>query len=343
MIPDSGGFLYPNVNFEKCCDCGKCIDICPVMHSKAENETDFETKCFAAWSKDDNVRFQSTSGGVFTHLAEAVLEKEGTVVGAAYRTDHLVEHVLIHKKEDIEKLRQSKYVQSDIGSVFCEVQKELSKGKTLLFSGTPCQCAGLKEFLGKSYDNLILCDFICRGVNSPSVYLSYLHELEDRYGSKVKRVWFKNKTYGWNNFASKVEFQDGQEYLADRETDPFMLGYIKSKTTLYMRESCYQCHFKGVSRPVDITLGDFWGVEKRLPEIDTQNGVSAVLIHSEKGERLFNLCSQRINSIEATISAVEVSNKCLNQSVKLSITGNRFFEKLNEDNSSFSKIVSEYL
>lgn len=125
MIDGIGGFLYPAVNQNKCCDCGKCIDICPVMHSPKDNEHFFETKCFAAWSKDDNVRFQSTSGGVFTHLAEAVFETGGAVVGAAYRSDHLVEHALIYSKEEISKLRQSKYVQSDIGTVFRKVQKEL--------------------------------------------------------------------------------------------------------------------------------------------------------------------------------------------------------------------------
>lgn len=341
MIAGSGGFLYPSVDSEKCCNCGKCINICPVMHSNKENKQDFKTKCFAAWSKDDDVRFHSTSGGVFTHLAEAVLEAGGAVVGAAYRSDHLVEHILINSKKELSRLRQSKYVQSDIGTVFREVQKELSNGRTLLFSGTPCQCAGLREYLGRSYDELILCDFICRGVNSPSVYLSYLHELEERYCSEVKRVWFKNKTYGWNNFATKIEFEDGQEYIADRETDPFMLGYIKSKTTLYMRESCYQCRFKGISRPVDITLGDFWGVERQFPDIDTKNGVSAVMIHSEKGERLFDLCRQRIDSRDTSISAIEASNKCLDESVELSKNKEKFYEELNK--RYFSKIITDYL
>lgn len=188
--------------------------------------------------------------------------------------------------------------------------------KPLLFAGTPCQCAGLKAYLGKDYENLFLCDFICRGVNSPLVYLSYLRELEERYGSKVKRVWFKNKTFGWNNFATKIIFEDGQKYIADRETDPFMLGYIKSKTTLYMRDSCYQCRFKGIGRMTDITLADFWGVEKQYPDIDSYNGVSLVLIHTEKGNTIFNLSSKNISHLKANIVEALKFNICATNSVK---------------------------
>jgi len=266
-------------------------------------------------------------------------------VGARYRSDHLVEHALIRKKEEIEQLRQSKYVQSDIGFVFREVKNELKNGKPLLFAGTPCQCAGLRSFLEKDYENLYLCDFICRGVNSPLVYLKYLNELEERYGSKVKRVWFKNKTFGWNNFATKIIFEDGQEYIADRETDPFMLGYIKSKTTLYMRESCYQCKFKGVSRPVDITLGDFWGVEKQFSDVDTKNGISVVLVHSEKGKKLFDKIGKMIFSIESDVTNVILSNKCILKCAETVTRVNRdIFKKCMRDSEkSFSRIISKIL
>ncbi len=130
--------------------------------------------------------------------------------------------------------------------------------KPLLFSGTSCQCGGLRSYLEKDYENLFLCDFICHGVNSPLVYLKYLSELKERYSSKVKRISFRNKTFGWNNFVTKITFEDGQEYIANHETDPFMFGFIKRQTNLYVRESCYQCRFKEAFRPVNITLADFW-------------------------------------------------------------------------------------
>lgn len=311
---DSQGFLCPVIDKSKCVSCGKCAESCPILREKKETIYS-EPKCYAAWSKDENIRFQSTSGGVFTHLAQSVIEDGGTVVGARYKSDQLVEHALIRKKEEIEQLRQSKYVQSEIGFIFREIEKELKSEKTLLFVGTPCQCAGLKAFLEKDYENLFLCDFICRGVNSPLVYVKYLRELEEKYGSKVKRVWFKNKTFGWNNFATKIIFEDGQEYIADRETDPFMLGYIKSKTTLYMRDSCYKCQFKGANRPVDITLGDFWGVEKYFPNIETKNGISVVLVHTEKGKLFFNKTTDRLFILSSSLEKVFSNNPCAIKSV----------------------------
>lgn len=310
MKPDSEGFLRPIIDKEKCVGCGKCASICPVLPQNIIDVPQNDPQCYAAWSKDENIRYQSTSGGVFTHLAQAILDMGGAVVGARYRSDNLVEHALIRSVGEIEQLRQSKYVQSEIGTVFREIKGELASGKPVLFAGTPCQCAGLRAYLEKDYENLILCDFICRGVNSPLVYTAYLRELEEKYGSKVKRVWFKNKTFGWNNFATKIIFENGEEYIANRETDPFMLGYIKSKTTLYMRPSCYRCQFKGVSRPVDITLGDFWGVERVLPDVDTKNGVSAVMVHSEKGNSLLNSCMQDVNYNQVNMGDISQYNRC---------------------------------
>lgn len=309
MKSDLEGFLCPKIDIIKCIDCGKCAKICPVL--KESTKIVGEPKCYAAWSKDENIRYQSSSGGIFTHLAQTVIAKGGVVVGARYRNDNLVEHVVIRDAEGIEMLRRSKYVQSEIGFVFREIKNELSDGKLLLFAGTPCQCAGLRAYLEKDYDNLILCDFICRGVNSPLVYLAYLHELEEKYGSKAKRIWFKNKTFGWNNFATKVIFENGEEYIADRETDSFMLGFNKSRLSMYMRKSCYQCRFKGVSRPTDITLADFWGVERALPDIDTKNGISAVMIHSEKGNSLWNSCIQDVNYNQVNIGDISSSNRCI--------------------------------
>lgn len=314
MIPDREGFLNPEINAEKCVSCGKCAAICPVLPENRREPVSGEPECYAAWSKDEEIRFNSTSGGVFTHLAQTVLDMGGTVIGARYRDDNLVEHVLIHSKDEIEQLRQSKYVQSEIGLVFRQAEKELKTGIPLLFAGTPCQCAGLRAYLDHEYPNLYLCDFICRGVNSPAVYKAYLKELEEKYGSKVKKVWFKNKTFGWNNFATKVIFENGEEYIADRETDPFMLGYIKSKTTLYMRPSCYQCRFKGVSRPTDITLADFWGVEKTFPEVDTRNGVSAVMIHSDKGNILWDSFMNDVYCCRADIGDISHNNRCITDS-----------------------------
>lgn len=314
MQSDAEGFLYPVIEESKCIRCGKCKSSCSVLSVPIQPETERMPHCYAAWSKDDAIRFQSTSGGVFTHLARAVLAEGGCVAGARYRADHLVEHVLILDEAELEPLRQSKYVQSEIGLVYREIQNRLQRERPVLFAGTPCQCAGLRSFLHKEDTNLFLCDFICRGVNSPKVYLGYLRELENQYGSPVKQVWFKNKTYGWNRFCTKIIFEDGQEYLADRETDPFMLGYIKSRLSCYMRPSCYNCRFKGVHRPTDITLGDFWGIEKQFPALDTRNGISLVLVQSEKGQRLLEQCAVDIQFLPADF--MPGHNICAVQSVR---------------------------
>ena len=339
LKPDAtSGFLRPVVAKEKCCKCGICKEICPVLNSKSTQELKKPT-CYAAWSKDEEIRFQSTSGGIFTHLANSVLNKGGVVVGAQYRENHLVEHTLIRDLNEIPRLRQSKYVQSEIGLIYRSILTELMKGSQVLFVGTPCQCAGLQFFLGRDFDNLYLCDFICRGVNSPRIYRKYLSELEDRFGSAIKQVWFKNKTYGWNRFATKITFDNGKEYLADREADPYMIGYIKSKYNLYMRPCCYQCKFKGINRSVDVTLGDFWNVEKSLGIQNTENGVSAVMIHSTKGKNLFFRITHLIHYMSSSISCILPGNQCLVDSVAYTEERKLFWEKINE--GSFYDIITK--
>lgn len=315
MQKDNHGFLYPTICLDKCISCAQCAQVCPVLTFRPLPTEQKVPECYAAWSNDKNIRFHSTSGGIFTHLAEMILAQNGLVAGAQYRPDHLVEHALIDSKEYIPNLRQSKYIPSDTGLIYRQVEKSLKKGLPVLFTGTPCQCAGLQGYLQTSYDNLYLCDFICRGVNSPTVYLAYLKELEERYHSPVKQVWFKNKTYGWNNFCTKITFENGAEYLADRETDPFMLGYLKSKLSRNMRPSCYHCSFKGIYRPVDFTLGDFWGIEKYDPTIATEYGVSVILCHSSKGDTFLRSIANKITLKKSPIQAAAAHNKCLTHSV----------------------------
>lgn len=316
MEQDEKGFLYPALDKNRCIGCGKCESTCPVLLPNPQFKEDVEPACYAAWSNDAEIRFNSTSGGIFSHLARSVLEHGGFVVGARYRKDHLVEHAVVSTLEEFPSLRQSKYVQSEIGFAYREVQAHLETGAPVLFAGTPCQCSGFRSFLGKEYENLFLCDFICRGANSPHVYLNYLRNLEKEYGAPVQLVWFKNKTFGWNNFATKIIFQNGKEYLADRETDPYTLSYIKSRLSMDMRPSCYKCRFKGIQRPVDITLGDFWGVEQQFPDIDTHDGVSVVLIQSQKGEKLFHSILSDCTAHPANLKGVIANNICMCRSVK---------------------------
>jgi coenzyme F420-reducing hydrogenase beta subunit len=316
MIPDNEGFLRPNIDKDKCIDCNKCSDICPVLVNIPETKNNDEPECYAAYSRDEKVRFESTSGGVFTHLASCVLRQNGAVVGARYKKDHMVEHAIIYCEDEIPELRQSKYVQSETGLVFRETERLLKDKRKVLFVGTPCQCMGLKSYLRKEYADLYICDFICRGANSPKVYKNYLSDLEKKYDSKIKQVWFKNKTISWNNFGTKIIFENGEEYFADRETDPYMLGYIKSNQSKNMRPCCYECKFKGDSRPwADITLGDFWGVENQFKDMDTRLGVSFVLANSRRGKSLLDKIKELCEIRPANIDMAIGFNKCLVQSV----------------------------
>jgi coenzyme F420-reducing hydrogenase beta subunit len=336
MQPDDKGFLYPQVGGD-CSNCGDCRRRCPVLNKPCHNSG--EPEVYAAWSLDIETRHNSTSGGIFTELALSVLKRGGFVAGAKYGERHTVEHCLIDRIEDISLLRQSKYVQSDTRGIFSRAGAALRTGKELLFCGTPCQCAAMKNFVDGDNENLYLCDFICRGVNSPVVYLKYLQELEEQYGSPVKQVWFKNKTYGWNHFGTKVIFADGQEYFGGRDDDPFMYGYIKKNLNLYMRPSCYRCAFKGVRRISDITLGDFWGVKLKNSGEDQCSGVSVIMVHSRRGKRLFDALSGKVYAEPHSIDEVSASNACLTDSASASPSIQDFYNRLERD--GFFKTVLE--
>ncbi|HOA80574.1 MAG TPA: Coenzyme F420 hydrogenase/dehydrogenase, beta subunit C-terminal domain [Defluviitaleaceae bacterium] len=238
MAVDNTGFKYPKVNYDKCTRCRQCIRVCPILNKLLLDNKWTKPKIFAAWSLDKKIRLNSTSGGIFSELAKVVLLNGGLVVGARYNKQHLVEHDIIERIEDLKKLRQSKYVQSNIGYIFRKIEKELLNNRLVAFCGSPCQVAGLLKFLKKPYENLITFDFVCRGTNSPKAYLKYLEMLERKYKSKIKRIWFKNKTYGWNRFSTRVDFKNGKTYIKDRYTDLYIRGYIEEN--LYMRPCCFR-------------------------------------------------------------------------------------------------------
>lgn len=289
MIKDEFGFEYSKINKEKCINCGKCIRVCPEITKPKNNNTE-KPKVYAAWNKNEEVRLSSTSGGIFSLVAQNIMSDGGYVSGAVYNSENMVEHIVTNKIEDIPRLRQSKYIQSDLKNVFTDIKVLLDKGEKVLFVGCPCQNAGIKNFLNKEYENLYTMDFVCLGVNSPVAYKKYLQLLENRYGSKVKNVWFKNKDYGWNNFHTKITMENGEEFYGSRNDDIFLKGFIGFKS-LYFRESCYNCSFKNFPRVADITIGDFWGVRKKY---DDNKGTSLVMLNSQKGEVLFNFIKNDI-------------------------------------------------
>ncbi|NLH96067.1 MAG: 4Fe-4S dicluster domain-containing protein, partial [Clostridiaceae bacterium] len=216
-------------------------------------------RAFACWSKNDAIREKSSSGGIFSELAAKTLEDGGVVFGAAFDSDFSVRHRCIENIDDLDELRRSKYVQSEIGESFKEAEKYLEEGRKVLFCGTPCQIAGLKAYLGKEYDNLTTCDIACFGVPSPKVWRMFLDYLEDRYGGGITSVSFRDKSTGWRESSVRITFDNGAKYMVSVKKELYLMGYFKN---LFTRKSCFDCRFKVHTSHADLTLADFWGIEK---------------------------------------------------------------------------------
>lgn len=325
---DIEGFWYPFVDKDKCIDCGLCDKICPQLKTSKQLGSSFTPKVFAAYSKDNFIRIDSTSGGIHSTLAIEMYNKGAYVCGAIYNEDHTVSHYLSNNINDLPSIRSSKYLQSNMSGIYNKIKLNLEEGKEVFYCGTPCQVQALYSFLRKKYSNLTTCDFICRGVNSPKVFLSYMNMLERKYGAKATKIKFKAKKWGWHNFAMKVNFANGKEYCKDRYHDYFFIGYLQSGN--FSRPSCYECKFKGFPQKADITLADFWGIENIDSSMDQDKGTSLVMLNSEKGLSLFNSIKDNIVYKEFTLTEAGIGNPAMTKSLVASKNNrNDFFNDLN--------------
>lgn len=285
MKEDEKGFLYPEIINKYCTNCGLCKRICPNIAEK--NEQNNEINIYAMKNKNEATRATSSSGGVFYEYAKSILDENGTIYGAAYNAFNEVEHIRIDSIESLYKLQGSKYIQSTITNIYEQIKDDLNKDKKVLFSGTPCQVAGIKKYLERkriNTDKLYTCDIICHGVPSPKVFKDYIKNLEKQYSSKAKTVNFRHKE---NNHTQniKIEFENGQTYVSNYDkNDEFYRLFLND---LILRESCYKCRYTSFDRVGDITLGDFWGIEKTICNFDDKKGVSLVLVNSTKGKEIF--------------------------------------------------------
>lgn len=272
------GFKYPQADTDKCIDCSLCDKVCPVL---AENKGNIRVKkAFAVQAVDSSIVTKSSSGGAFYLLSVSVIKNGGSVCGVEIDKDNYVHHTIVDNIDDLYRLMGSKYVQSDVGNVYSEVKKLLSEGKQVLFSGTPCQVNALYSFLGKSYDNLLTVDVICHGVPAPYVWQKYVDFMEEKYGAEIVDVRFRSKPNGWNNFGLKLKFNNGKEYFASAREDAYLALFLAN---ICLRKTCYSCEFKGGNRMADITIGDFWGIEKIYPELYNDRGISLVVVNTDKG------------------------------------------------------------
>lgn len=301
---NSKGFEYPVIDKNVCIKCGICDKICPITASKKNEAKNGDTpiKVYAAKNKVESVREKSSSGGVFYEISELILDKmNGYVCGAVYDENFEVKHSMTSEKEVRNNMQGSKYVQSKMGYLYKKIEEKLKDNKTVLFTGTPCEVEGVYNYLNTkniSITNLYTCDIICHGVPSPGIYKEYLKRLEEKFSSRIKSVNFRYKE---NNYTQniKIEFENGKEYISnyfkgDELYNLFLNDYI-------LRDSCYRCNYASTKRVADITIGDFWGIEKTIKNFDDKKGVSLVLLNTEKGKTIFDKVSDKFNLIESSI------------------------------------------
>jgi len=333
MVEDEKGFKYPVIDQQKCINCHLCEKTCPIINKKI---VDNEPKAYSCYNKNNEVRSKSSSGGIFTLIASKILEKNGVVFGASFNNKFMVEHIYVEKEEELYKLRGSKYLQSIIGDSYKQAKKFLEEGRYVLFTGTPCQIEGLLSYLNKDYEKLITQDIICHGVPSPKVWNKYLEYREKEDGEIPLEINFRSKENGWKNYNLKFRY-NGREYKNNQNTDKYMQAFLKNVS---LRESCYNCSFKKINRLSDITLADFWGIEKVKPKMFDDKGTSLVIVNSKKGNKLFNSIQDEIVKEEININEAIKYNPSMITSFKPDKNREKFFEHL--DNMEFKELVNKY-
>ena len=292
MVRDAEGFAYPKINPELCIKCGRCSEICPALNFKPETIYAFPLT-FTAIHSNEVILRQSSSGGVFTALSEFVLRNKGAVFGAGFDKKWRVRHAAVRELDKLKNLRGTKYVQSKIGEVYKQVRTALNRS-LVLFSGTPCQCAGLKSFLGGDFDNLLTVEVICRGVPSPALWESYIDRLG--YAHDIASINFRSKRNAWGQ-RMDINFFD-QEHISSLIGNN-IYGRL-FRRNLSLRPSCSACKFKFPNGQADLTIGDAWGVKDFAPEMFDERGVSLILVHTQKGANVLEQVNLKLQEVKFT-------------------------------------------
>ncbi len=336
---DREGFAYPVVDETLCIKCGKCERVCPLNEENKEyihNHEDAES--YGGYMLDDATRAASTSGGGFTAVTEAFCDKNYVIFGAEIDGEFNVFHSCVENKADIVKFRKSKYLQSNIGKCYAEAKKYLDEGKKVLFSGTPCQIAGLYSFLGGDRENLLTVDLVCHGVPSNKWFYKEVDFLEKKYKSKISEVQFRNKDNNhWDNGSMVWVLETGKEIR--QISEPFFKAWL---TGLNSRPVCYECQYASMNRVSDITLADLWGVHHFAPELYGKNGgTSLFILNTKKGKDIFGKAESLLKSEKINLYEAAKHNLNLTAPMHRNPKRDEFISSI--EKNDYSQVVKTYL
>ena len=338
MIENSEGFIEPVIDKNKCIKCSVCYKRCPQLNDiKIINKLD-KPQTFAAKNKNKNEQKQSSSGGIFSVLARYILENKGVIYGASFDNNLNLNHIRIENLEELYKLRGSKYLQSNTQETFRLVKQDLNSNIKVLYVGTPCQIAGIRNYLGKNYNNLLLVDLVCHGVPNQKIFNRYIEWLGKKSNSKVKNYAFRSKEKNSWGLNSKVEFENNKIKYIDANLDPYYKSFLDGTT---YRECCYSCKYANTNRVGDITIADYWGIEEEHPSFYDTNGVSAVIINTKIGKQYFSYIKNNIKYIDTNIERIKRKNSNLQCPSFRSDKRNNIYYSLNVKN--FNNFIKEDL
>lgn len=339
MIEDEEGFLYPKKN-SNCIECGLCEKICP-LQNKILNKT-IEQKVYAGEYKDKDILRKSSSGGAFTAICNSFCDENYVIFGAKFDNNFHVKHDYIEDINEIDIFRKSKYVQSDINKMYLKVKEFLNQGKKVVFSGTPCQIAGLKSFLNnKEFENLLCVDIICHGVPSAKVWNQYIKYVEKKYNSRIKEINFREKIIEdkkYNSRNLKIKLENGKIITENSNKSYYLKGFHNK---LFYRPSCEKCKFANSNRISDITIGDCWGINKIHPELDVHKGVSLIVINTEKGNKIKEKLEEYMNLQKLDLNFAIKENAQFREPTKFHKNRDKFYKSI-DNNLKFNKKIKKY-
>lgn len=308
MITDNMGFKCPMIDEKKCINCGLCQKTCPILNTSSNASLN---QCYVGYNKNDDEKNKASSGAIFSLIAERVIDEGGVVIGAAFDEDMCLKHIMVDNKDDLEKLKRSKYLQSDLNNIIQQI-KESIQSRKVLFVGTPCQVAGVKAVI-KNSKNLICIDLFCHGVPAPKLFEKYTKEIEDKYNDKITDYNFRDKATGWDSYSNTVIMKNNKYSQLQSEND-YMRLFLSD---VALRESCFSCNFKLGNKYSDITLGDFWGVKNIYPDMYNKKGVSAIIINTNSGNCIFNEIKDKLEYKTCNLNDILKGNPLLERSCAL--------------------------